>query len=187
MPEVCAAEKRIIDPLMVQLHTGNIVLIEGGRGTGKTHVLKWFLRYLSGASNLVPCGISEPLDTHILSTALTTLIKRNTGDKIKTAPVLIDFLVDIIRRFYTKQHRRIVLLLDEGDSLALKEEDSLEVEKEKRKTVRWLRILSDLPAVVVYIAGLTGFSKAGLYLLWIFFSPVAILVAQFQLNKKATL
>lgn len=160
LPEIFAAQKRIADPLTRQLRTGNIVLIEGGPGTGKTHVLRWLYQYAKKSKGVIPCSISEPLNTHILSTALTTLLMRTTGEKIASPLVLIDHLVDKVEKFFKEKRKRIVLLVDDGDALALKEGDSEEIEAEKRKTIRWLRVLSDLPAVIVFMAGLNGFKEA---------------------------
>ncbi len=160
LPDVFAGEKRIAGPLTRQLRTGNIVLIEGGPGTGKTHVLRWLYQYAAKSKGVIPCSISEPLNTHILATALTALIVRTAGEKIPSPPVLIDHLVDKVEKFSKAKRKRIVLLVDEGDALALKEGDSDEVKAEKRKTIRWLRILSDLPAVIVFMAGLNGFKEA---------------------------
>ncbi len=160
MPEVFAAKNRILDPIMVQLRTGNIIIIEGGRGTGKTHVLRWLNRFLETREDMVPLLISEPLTTHILSTALTNLIMRSSNLRFKTPPMLIDQLVMNVQKFHKQRQQRIILLLDEGEDLALLEGDKDSVENEKRKTVRWLRVLSDLPAIVIYIAGLTGFRRA---------------------------
>ncbi len=62
----------------------------------------------------------------------------------------------------------------------------------------WLLLLFLIPLVniifyFVYfwkyskaINELTGFSLAGLYILWIIFAPVAMILAQMELNKKAT-
>lgn len=169
MPEVFAGETRFLKPLIVQLRTGNIILIEGGRGTGKTHILRWFNDYLTTSSELVPCYISEPLDSVILSKALVSLLREKLMTKVNAVPILIDDLASKVREFYRMTKRRIVLLIDDGQSLALTQEDSESEEIEKRKTVRWLRILSDLPAVVVYIAGLTGFAQA----LTSIFPPIA--------------
>ncbi len=160
MPEVFAGEERIINPLMMQLRTGNIILIEGRAGTGKTHVLRWFLQKLNTSTNMIPCSISEPVNTRILSTALTTLISRNTMKESGPPPELIDPLSENVQEFYLKKHRRIILLIDEGQTLAIEPGDSETVIAEKRKTVQWLRHLSDSPAVVLFMAGLTGFQKA---------------------------
>ncbi len=160
MPEVFAGEKRIITPLMTQLRTGNIILIEGRAGTGKTHVLRWFLQKLNTTTNMIPCSISEPVDTRILSSALTNLVARNTMKESGPPPDLIDSLSENIQEFYIKKHRRIILLIDEGQTLAIEVGDSEAVVAEKRKTVQWLRHLSDSPAVVLFMAGLTGFQKA---------------------------
>jgi type II secretory pathway predicted ATPase ExeA len=160
LPEVFAAQKRIAGPLTRQLRTGNIVLIEGGPGTGKTHVLRWLNQYALKSKGIVPCSISEPLNTQLLATALTTLLVGITGEKIATPLVLIDHLVDKVEKFFAAKHMRIMLLVDDGDALALKEGDSEKVEAEKRKTIRWLRVLSDLPAVIVFMAGQTGFKDA---------------------------
>ncbi|MFX0169685.1 MAG: AAA family ATPase [Candidatus Hodarchaeota archaeon] len=160
MPEVFAAEKRLLNPLVVQLRTGNIILIEGGRGTGKTHILRWFHDYLAESPALVPCLVSEPLDSTILSNTLMNLMREELMLKVNTVPTLIDDLAKRVRQFHKQSKRRIILLIDDGQSLALTKEDTEPVEVEKRKTVRWLRVLSDMPAVVVYIAGLTGFTKA---------------------------
>ena len=160
IPEVFAAENRLLNPLVVQLRTGNIILIEGGRGTGKTHILRWFHDYLTDSQALIPCLISEPLDSTILSKTLFNLIKEELMLKVTTVPTLVDDLVKRVRHYHKQSKRRIIILIDDGQSLALTQEDSEQVEAEKRKTIRWLRVLSDLPAVVVYIAGLTGFTKA---------------------------
>ncbi|MFX1540923.1 MAG: hypothetical protein ACFFBX_09115 [Promethearchaeota archaeon] len=181
MPDVFAAEKRLLNPLTIQLRTGNIVLIEGGRGTGKTHILRWFNDYVSSLSQMVPCLISEPLNSTLLSNALVSLFKQHLIMKIKTTPVFIDELVAKVREFHTQSKQRIVLLIDDGQSLALTQDDSESIEFEKRKTVRWLRVLSDLPAVVVFIAGLTGFAKA----LMSIFPPIAERVTlQFSLDSE---
>lgn len=169
IPEVFAGEKRLLNPLTVQLRTGNIVLIEGGRGTGKTHILRWFNDYLAHSSTMVPLLISEPLNSTILRDALLTLMKEQVMMKLKTSPSLIDVLAAKVREFYKQSKRRIVLLIDDGQSLALTQEDSEKEEAEKRKTVRWLRILSDLPAVVVYVTGIIGFTQA----LTSIFPPIA--------------
>jgi type II secretory pathway predicted ATPase ExeA len=182
IPEVFAGEKRLLNPLVVQLRTGNIILIEGGRGTGKTHILRWFHDYLTESQALVPCLISEPLDSTILSTTLLNLIKDELMLKVNTIPALIDDLAKRVRQFYKQSKRRIIILIDDGQSLALTKEDTEQEEAEKRKTVRWLRVLSDLPAVVVYIAGLTGFTKA----LTTIFPPLAERVTlQFFLESES--
>ncbi|MFX1562306.1 MAG: AAA family ATPase [Promethearchaeota archaeon] len=160
LPDVFAAQKRIAGPLTRQLRTGNIVLIEGGPGTGKTHVLRWLHQFAEGSQGVIPCSISEPLNTQILSTALTALLVRTTGDKIPSPPTLIDHLLDRVEKFFKAKHKRIVLLFDDGDALALREGETEEIEAEKRKTIRWLRALSDLPAVIVFMAGLNGFKEA---------------------------
>ncbi|MFW9831230.1 MAG: AAA family ATPase, partial [Candidatus Thorarchaeota archaeon] len=168
-PEVFAGEKRLLAPLTVQLRTGNIVLIEGGRGTGKTHIMRWLNDYLIHSTTYVPLLISEPLDSTILRDALLTLMRDQVMLKFKTPPSLIDVLVAKVREFYQQSKRRIVILIDDGQSLALTQEDSEKEEVEKRKTVRWLRVLSDLPSVVVYITGITGFTQA----LTSIFPPIA--------------
>ena len=89
--------------------------------------------------------------------------------KNKMVPSLVDVLAKRVREFHTQSKQRIVILIDDGQSLALTQEDSETEEAEKRKTVRWLRVLSDLPAVVVFIAGLTGFTQA----LTSIFPPIA--------------
>ncbi|MHA2313847.1 MAG: AAA family ATPase [Candidatus Hermodarchaeia archaeon] len=181
MPEIFAGEKRLLNPLTVQLRTGNIILIEGGRGTGKSHILRWFNDFLSSSNKLVPCLISEPLDSTILTETLIGLLKEQLMVKTKTTPDRVDVLAKKIRTFYKQNKQRIVLLIDDGQSLALTQDDSEKEEKEKRKTVRWLRVLSDLPAVVVFIAGLTGFSKA----LTTIFPPIAERVTlQFSLEQE---
>ncbi len=169
MPEVFAGESRLLNPLTVQLRTGNIVLIEGGRGTGKTHILRWFNDSLAKSKGMVPLLISEPLDSIILSRALISLINDQLIQKTKTVPTLVDAMAAKVREFHKQSKKRIVLLIDDGQSLALTQEDSDAVEREKRKTVRWLRVLSDLPAMVVFVAGLTGFTQA----LTSIFPPVA--------------
>ncbi|MFX1475830.1 MAG: AAA family ATPase [Promethearchaeota archaeon] len=169
MPEIFAGEERIISPLMTQLRTGNIILIEGRAGTGKTHVLRWFLQKLNTSTNMIPCSISEPVNTRILSAALTALISRNTMKESGSPPELIDTLSENVQEFYMKKRRRIVLLVDEGQTLALEVGDSESVIAEKRKTVQWLRHLSDSPAIVLFMAGLTGFQKA----LTTIFGPLA--------------
>ncbi|MFX1509536.1 MAG: AAA family ATPase [Promethearchaeota archaeon] len=169
MPEVFAGHKRLLNPLTIQLRTGNIILIEGGRGTGKTHVLRWINDSLTKSKGMVPLLISEPLDSSILSNALIGLMNHRLIQKNKTVPTLVDVMVAKIREFYQQSSQRIVLLIDDGQSLALGQDDSEVVEVEKRKTVRWLRVLSDLQAVVVFIAGLTGFSQA----LTSIFPPIA--------------
>lgn len=181
MPEIFAGEKRLLNPLTVQLRTGNIVLIEGGRGTGKSHILRWFNDFLATSNKLVPCLISEPLDSTILAETLMALLKEQLMVKTKTTPDRVDGLAKKIRAFYKQNRQRIVLLIDDGQTLALTQEDSEKVEKEKRKTVRWLRVLSDLPAVVLFITGLTGFSKA----LTNIFPPIAERVTlQFSLEQE---
>ncbi len=181
MPEIFAGEKRLLNPLTVQLRTGNIVLIEGGRGTGKSHILRWFNDFLSASNRLVPCLISEPLNSTILTETLMAILLEQLMIKTKVLPDRVDELARKIRAFHKQTKQRIVLLIDDGQSLALTREDSEKEEKEKRKTVRWLRVLSDLPAVVVYIAGLTGFSKA----LTTIFPPIAERVTlQFSLEQE---
>lgn len=181
LPEVFAGQKRILGPLTVQLRTGNIVLIEGGRGTGKTHILRWLFDHLSSSQDLVPCLISEPLDTNILSRALTGLMAEQQIVKTKSPPTLIDPLVAKVQEYCLHTKKRLVLLIDDGQTLALTRDDSEIIESEKRKTVRWIRILSDLPALVVYIAGLTGFGKA----LTSIFAPIAERVTlQFSLEQQ---
>jgi len=160
LPEVFAGQKRIMAPLLMQLRTGSIVLIEGGRGTGKTHVLRWLQQHLSKSSDMIPCLISEPLDTSILSGALTTMIEKYTMDAVGSPPTLIDSLTDLVREFTEKSRKRVVLLLDEGDALAPRPKETDQVRREKLKTVRWLHVLSDLSAVVVFMAGFTGFGQA---------------------------
>jgi type II secretory pathway predicted ATPase ExeA len=159
MPEVFAGQKRIIGPLMMQLRTGNIILIEGRPGTGKTHVLRWFLQRFNTSTNMIPCSISEPLNTRILSTTLTSLIARNTMKESGAPPELVDELTENVREFYQKKHHRIILLIDEGQTLAHEKGDSEASLAEKRKTVQWLCHLSDSPAVVVFMTGLAGFQK----------------------------
>ncbi|MFX1566470.1 MAG: AAA family ATPase [Promethearchaeota archaeon] len=160
IPEVFAGQKRLLNPLTIQLRTGNIILIEGGRGTGKTHVLRSLKDSLTHSKGMVPLLISEPLDSSILSSALIGLMNHQLMQKNKTVPTLVDVMVAKVQEFYQQSRQRIVLLIDDGQSLALTQDDSETAETEKRKTVRWLRVLSDLPAVVVFIAGLTGFSRA---------------------------
>jgi type II secretory pathway predicted ATPase ExeA len=169
MPEVFAGQKRLLAPLTLQLRTGNIILIEGGRGTGKTHILRWFHDSLVKSKGMVPLLISEPLDSGILSGAFVSLMNETLILKNKIQPTLVDALAAKVREFYNQTKQRIVLLIDDGQSLALTTEDSEAVEAEKRKTVRWLRVLSDLPAIVVFIAGLTGFTQA----LTSIFPPIA--------------
>jgi type II secretory pathway predicted ATPase ExeA len=169
MPEVFAGQKRLLNPLSVQLRTGNIILIEGGRGTGKTHILRWFNDSLAKSKGMVPLLISEPLNSTILSTALISLINGQLMQKTKTVPTLVDAMAAKVREFHGQSKQRIVLLIDDGQSLALTQDDSETIEAEKRKTVRWLRVLSDLPAMVVFVAGLTGFTQA----LTSIFPPVA--------------
>ncbi len=181
LPDVFAGQKRLLNPLTVQLRTGNIILIEGGRGTGKTHILRWFNDYLANSTELIPCLISEPLNSEILSSTLNSLLNEQLMAKIKTAPIFVDKMATKIRDFHKRNKKRIILLIDDGQNLALTQEDTDSVEKEKRKTVRWLRVLSDLPAVVVYIAGLTGFSQA----LTSIFPPIAERVTlQFSLETE---
>jgi hypothetical protein len=84
-------------------------------------------------------------------------------------PTLVDVMVTKVQEFHRQSKKRIVLLIDDGQSLALTQDDSDSTEIEKRKTVRWLRVLSDLPAMVVFVAGLTGFSQA----LTSIFPPIA--------------
>jgi type II secretory pathway predicted ATPase ExeA len=181
MPEIFAGEERIISPLMMQLRTGNIILIEGRAGTGKTHVLRWFLNKLNTSTNMIPCSISEPVNTHILSTALTNLISRNTMKESGPPPELIDTLSENVQEFYVKKQRRIILLVDEGQTLALEVGDSESLIAEKRKTIQWLRHLSDSPAVVLFMAGLTGFQKA----LTNIFGPLAERVTyQMKLERR---
>ncbi len=169
MPAVFAGQNRLLNPLTVQLRTGNIILIEGGRGTGKTHILRWFNDSLSKSKGMVPLLISEPLNSTILSRALISLMNNQLIQKNKTVPTLVDVMAAKVRAFYKQSKQRIVLLIDDGQSLALSQEDSEAIESEKRKTVRWLRVLSDLPAMVVFVAGLSGFSQA----LTSIFPPVA--------------
>jgi type II secretory pathway predicted ATPase ExeA len=169
MPEVFAGQKRLLNPLTIQLRTGNIILIEGGRGTGKTHVLRWLHDSLNQSKGMVPLLISEPLNSSILSSALIRLMKNKLMQKTQTTPTLVDVMAAKVREFHQQSHERIVVLIDDGQSLALTQDDSEAIETEKRKTVRWLRVLSDLPAIVVYIAGLTGFSQA----LTSIFPPIA--------------
>jgi type II secretory pathway predicted ATPase ExeA len=169
IPEVFAGQERLLNPLTIQLRTGNIILIEGGRGTGKTHVLRWLNDSLIQSKGMVPLLISEPLDSSILSNALIGLMNQKLMQKNKTVPNLVDVMAAKIREFYQQNRQRIVLLIDDGQSLALAQDDSEALETEKRKTVRWLRVLSDLPAIVVFIAGLTGFSQA----LTSIFPPIA--------------
>ncbi len=169
MPEVFAGQKRILNPLSVQLRTGNIILIEGGRGTGKTHILRWFNDSLTKSKGMVPLLISEPLSSTILSSALISLMNSRLMLKNQTVPTLVDTMAAKVREFHKQSKQRIVMLIDDGQSLALTQEDSEAIESDKRKTVRWLRVLSDLPAVVVFVAGLTGFSQA----LTSIFPPVA--------------
>jgi len=169
MPEVFAGQKRILTPLTLQLRTGNIILIEGGRGTGKTHILRWFNDSLTKSKDMIPLLISEPLNSTILGNALVSLINDQLMLKSNTVPTLVDAMAAKVREFHEKTKQRIVLLIDDGQSLALTQEDSEAIETEKRKTVHWLRVLSDLPAMVVFIAGLTGFSRA----LTSIFPPIA--------------
>ncbi len=61
----------------------------------------------------------------------------------------------------------------------------------------WLILLFLIPFVNIIVAlvyywkyskainELTGFSNVGLFLLWVLFSPAAIILAQMELNKKA--
>ncbi len=135
MPEIFAGEKRLLNPLTVQLRTGNIVLVEGGRGTGKSHILRWFNDFLSTSRRLVPCLISEPLDSTILTETLMALLWEQLMSKIKVIPDRVDELAKKIRAFCKQTKQRIVLLIDDGQSLALTQEDSEKEEKEKRKTV----------------------------------------------------
>lgn len=160
MPEVFAGQERIMAPLLKQLRTGSIVLIEGGRGTGKTHVLRWLQQHLSKSSDMVPCLISEPLDTRILSDALNAMIEKYTVETVGSPPTLIDGLTDMVREFSEKNRKRVVLLLDEGDALAPRPKEADQTRAEKQKTIRWLHVLSDLSGVVVFMAGLTGFGQA---------------------------
>jgi type II secretory pathway predicted ATPase ExeA len=160
MPQVFAGQKRIMAPLLMQLRTGSIVLIEGGRGTGKTHILRWLQQHLSKSTDMIPCLVSEPLDTRILSDALTTMIEKYTLEPVGSPPTLIDSLTDMVREFSGRSQKRVVLLLDEGDALAPRPKEADPVRAEKQKTVRWLHVLSDLSAVVVFIAGVTGFGQA---------------------------
>jgi type II secretory pathway predicted ATPase ExeA len=169
MPEVFAGQKRLLNPLTIQLRTGNIILIEGSRGSGKTHILRWLNDSLAQSKGMVPLLISEPLNSRILSTALISLMNHHLMSKNKTVPTLVDVMAAKIREFYQQNNQRIVLLIDDSQSLALTHDDSETIAAEKRKTVRWLRVLSDLPAVVVFMAGLIGFSKA----LTSIFPPVA--------------
>jgi type II secretory pathway predicted ATPase ExeA len=181
MPEVFAGQKRLLNPLTVQLRTGNIVLVEGGRGTGKSHILGWMADFLLTSKKFVPCLISEPLDSAILAETLMALLKEQLMIKVKMIPDRVDILAKQLRKFYKQHKQRIVLLIDDGQSLALTQDDSEKEEKEKRKTVRWLRVLSDLPAMVVFIAGLTGFTKA----LTTIFPPIAERVTlQFALEQE---
>jgi type II secretory pathway predicted ATPase ExeA len=160
LPEVFAGQKRIMAPLMMQLRTGSIVLIEGGRGTGKTHVLRWLQQHLSKSDDMIPCLISEPLTTSILSGALTTMIEKYSVETVGSPPTLLDSLTDMVHEFSQKNHKRVVLLVDEGDALAPRPKEADQARAEKQKTVRWLHVLSDLSSVAVFIAGFTGFSQA---------------------------
>ena len=160
IPEIFAGQQRILSPLIMQLRTGNIVLIEGGRGTGKTHILQWLSQHIHNSLDMIPCSISEPLNSQILLARMRSVLHQVTGENSSSSLDLIDNLSDRLKRFYRERHHRIVLLLDEGEALAFREGDSVQVETEKRKTIRWLRIMSDLPAVVVFLAGLTSFRKA---------------------------
>jgi len=160
VPEIIAGEQRIIGPLIRQLRTGSIVIIEGGPGTGKTHVLRYLLHKLRSSESFLPCLISEPMDTKILSRVLTNLVSRNTAQETGPPPTLIDDLAEMMRSFCETRRIRIVLLVDEAQTLAPHKGDPDEVVAEKRKTVQWLRVLSDLPGVVVFLAGLSGFGRA---------------------------
>ena len=155
IPQVYLGQKNL-EALLPQAKIGNLVIVEGSYGTGKTQLFE-HLKYLLSErpDDYLPILISEPPITSLLSESIITELKKVFGISRGT-PTVIDELVSILRDV----NRRIILLVDEAQLLIARESDSLEVKEKKRRDVQWVRVLVDLSNVVVFLAGLPDFSKS---------------------------
>ena len=155
IPQVYLGQKNL-EALIPQVKIGNLVIVEGSYGTGKTQLFE-HLKYLLSErpDDYLPILISEPPVTSLLSESIITELRKSIGIT-QEPPRVIDELVSILREV----NRRIILLIDEAQLLIARDSDSLEVKEKKRRDVQWIRVLVDLSNVVVFLAGLPDFSKS---------------------------
>jgi type II secretory pathway predicted ATPase ExeA len=156
IPEVFAGKEKILNPIMEQLVIGNIVYIEGNYGSGKSQVLK-HLQYKmrndpSYKKRYTPVWIQEPVNTEILTHAFTR--KFDINARIGLVNDLTDELEGTLG-----SKKLAILLIDEAQELAITEDDTEENIDEKKKTLQWLRVLSDFRGCRIFLAGLVNFGN----------------------------
>ncbi len=155
IPQVYLGQKNL-ESLLPQVKIGNLVIVEGSYGTGKTQLFE-HLKYLLSErpDDYIPILVSEPPETLLLSESIVTELRKIFGIT-QAPPTVIDELVSILRDV----NRRIVLLIDEAQLLIARESENFVVKEKKRRDVQWIRVLVDLSNVVVFLAGLPDFSKS---------------------------